>query len=256
MKYAFLCLICAFAAPAMAAVQLEAVDYEVDGAPFQGFVAYDDANTEAKPGVLVVHEWWGITDHPKESAKKLAELGYVAFVVDMYGKGKVTEDPGKASEWAGEMKTDPKAARTRFTAAMDQLKAREDVDGGNLGAIGYCFGGTMVLEMARLGLPLKGVVSFHGGLTSQVPGDEQDIKASILVCHGADDPHVKLDEVNAFWQEMQEAKADWQLIAYGGAQHSFTNPKADFPGAKYDEKAAERSWEDMKDFFANVLKGE
>jgi dienelactone hydrolase len=244
------------AGPALAAVQLEAVDYEVGGAPFQGFVAYDDANTDAKPGVLVVHEWWGITDHPKESAKKLAEMGYVAFVVDMYGKDKVTEDPGQASEWAGAMKTDPMAAQERFTAALDQLKAREDVDGERMGAIGYCFGGTIVLEMARLGLPLKGVVSFHGTLSSQVPGDEQDIQASILVCHGADDPHVKLDEVQTFWEAMEAADADWQLIAYGGAQHSFTNPKADFPGAKYDEKAAKRSWEDMKDFFENVLKGE
>lgn len=244
-------------APALATVQFGPVSYQDGDTELEGFMAYDDAIEGERPAVLVVHEWWGLTDHAKESVKKLAELGYNAFALDMYGKGQLTDDPAQAKEWSSEFKSDAMKTATRFKAGMDVLRLDERTDSSRMAATGYCFGGTMVLEMARMGFALRGVVSFHGGLASSLPAEvNPNVVPKILVCHGADDPFVSAEEVSAFEDEMRTLGVDWQLITYGGAVHSFTNPAADgsLEGAKYNKKAAERSWEHMKLFLAEVLK--
>lgn len=240
-----------------AAVKTEIVAYQDGDTVLEGLLAYDDSVSGKAPGVLIVHEWWGLGEHPKESARKLAAQGYVAFALDMYGKGKLTDKMADAAAWSGEFKQNPDLAQNRFQAAYDYLTSLDRVDKSKVGAMGYCFGGTIVLEMARLGMPLKGVVSFHGGLGTVQGGGAKNIAAKILVCHGADDPLVPPAEVAAFQEEMRVSKADWQFIAYGGAVHSFTNPEATgeaLPAAKYHEPAARRSWDAMSTFFGEVLK--
>jgi dienelactone hydrolase len=257
MRYLLLCLaVFGVGASAHAAVKTEAVAYRHGDTELEGYLAYDDAVQGKRPGILVVPEWWGLGDHAKHSAERLAELGYVAFAVDMYGKGKLTKDPKEAAEWATPFRNDRQLMRDRVTAALDVLRANERVDSARIGAIGYCFGGTTVLELARSGADVKGVVSFHGGLGTPNPADAKNIKGRVLALHGADDPHVPPAEVQAFEQEMRDAKVDWELNAYGGAVHSFTNPAAgDDPskGAAYNQKAAERSWEAMRYFFATLF---
>jgi dienelactone hydrolase len=249
----------AFASTAGAQLKTEVVDYTDGDTVLEGYLAYDVSFEGKRPGVIVVHEWWGLTQHPKERAKQLAELGYVAFALDMYGKDRVTDAPKQAAQWSGQFRTDPALAQRRFQAGWDALISRPQVDAKRVAAIGFCFGGTICLEMARLGLDLDGVVSFHGGLASSVPEDKKNIRASILVCHGADDPHVPLSEVEAFVKEMRAAKADWQLNMYGGAVHSFTNPEADkhgMEGVAYNEEAARRSWAAMQLFFDEIFEKE
>jgi dienelactone hydrolase/peroxiredoxin len=237
-----------------AKVVTKTVEYKDGDTTLEGYLAYDDALDGKRPGVVIVHEWWGLGKHPKHSAERLAGLGYVGFALDMYGKGKVTDNPRQAGQWAGAFRSDPALAKRRFEAGLKVLQEHERVDTSRIAAIGYCFGGGMCLEMARMGVDLVGVVSFHGGLKSAVPEkDRQPIEAKILVCHGADDPNVPPAEVAAFEKEMREADADWQLIAYGGAVHSFTNPEANRPTARYNEKAARRSWEAMKQFLGEVF---
>lgn len=241
---------------ALAAVKTQPVEYKHGDTVLEGFLAYDDAVPGKRPGVLVVPEWWGLGQHAKNSAQKLAEMGYVAFAVDMYGKGKLTKDPQEAMRWAGPFRTDRQLMRDRVKAALDVLLANEHVDPAKIGAIGYCFGGTTVLELARSGADVKGVVSFHGGLSSPNPADAKNIKGRVLACHGADDPNVKPEEVAAFEKEMRDAKVDWQLNAYGNAVHSFTNPEAgndNSKGVAYNEKAAKRSWEAMQTFFRDTF---
>lgn len=240
--------------PSQAALHTETVEYQADEVVLKGYLAYNDSVDGQRPGVLVVHEWTGLGEHPKNSARKLAELGYIALAVDMYGGGKVTEDTKEAAALSSHVKKDPDLARARFTAALDFLKNHRLCDPDRIAAIGYCFGGTVVLEMARSGLDLDGVVSFHGGLKSAIPEDARNIKAKILVCHGADDPHVPPEEVAAFQEEMRRAGADWQFIAYGGAVHSFTNPAANSESARYNADAAGRSWETMKIFFREIFR--
>jgi dienelactone hydrolase len=233
------------------------IEYKDGDAVLEGMIAYDDASTAKRPGVLVVHEWWGLNDHAKNSAKKLAELGYVAFAVDMYGKGIVTDDVKVAGKMSGALKGDRPGLRRRAQAALDVLRAYPLTDATKLGAIGYCFGGTTVLEIARSGAPVKGVVSFHGALGTPNVEDAKNIKGNVLVCHGADDPFVPEKEVAAFKQEMDAAKVHYQFKAYPGAVHSFTNPDVDrhkLDGAKYNAAAAETSWNDMKAFFADMFK--
>jgi dienelactone hydrolase len=245
------------ALPVSGAIQMKPVEYR-DGATIcHGWVAYDDAASGKRPGVLVVPEWWGVTDYPKTRAADLAKLGYVAFVADIYGDGKTTSDPKEAGTLAGQFYNDRKLMRQRASAALEQLKKQPNVDVTKLAAIGYCFGGTVVLEMARGGVPIKGVVSFHGGLETPSPAAAGQIKAKILVCGGGDDAFVPDKQVEAFKEEMRHARANWELIEYGGAHHAFTNPKADqfgIPNIKYNKQADERSWAAMKGFFDELFK--
>lgn len=253
-----LALAVAFAAlPAPAAVKTEVVEYLDGEQVLEGFLAWDDGVKEKRPGVVVVHEWMGLGDHAKESAKKLAALGYVALAADIYGKGIRAKDYQEAGKLAGKYKGDLPLLRSRARAAFDTLAKSPKVDASRVFAIGYCFGGTTVLELARSGAPVEGVVSFHGNLGTKDPADAKNVKGRVLVLHGAADPYVPPAEVAAFQKEMDDAKVDWQMVYYSGAVHSFTNPGAGSDpskGAAYDAKADRRSWEAMKSFFAESAK--
>jgi len=245
------------AASAEAAVKTRVIEYKQGNTVLEGYLAWDDAKTGKRPGVLVVHEWTGLGPYAKNRAEMLAKLGYVAFAADIYGKGIRPSTPSEAARIAAIYKDDRALMRARARAGLDILQEQKLVDRNRLAAIGYCFGGTTVLELARDGADLKGVVSFHGGLATPRPEDAKNIKAKILALHGADDPFVKADEVAAFQQELRAVKADWQFITYANAVHSFTNPDAgsdNSKGAAYNEKADKRSWEAMKLFFAEIFK--
>jgi dienelactone hydrolase len=199
----------------------------------------------------------GLTDYEKRRAEQLAQLGYVAFCADVYGKGIRPKDRQEAGVEATKYKADRALLRARVNAALDELKRNALADPKRIAAIGYCFGGTAVIELARSGAEVAGIVSFHGGLDSPAPADGKNIKCKVLACHGADDPFVPAKELAAFEDEMRAANVDWQLIQYGGAVHSFTQPMAgndNSKGAAYNEKADQRSWQAMKDFFAEIFK--
>ncbi len=245
-----------FATNAFAALHTETVEYKHGDTVLEGYLAYDDATDNKRPGVLVVHEWKGLGAHAKASAEKLAGLGYVAFAVDMYGKGIRPQTNEEAAAQASLYKNDRRLMRSRIEAGLDVLKANALTDSRKIAAIGYCFGGTTVLELARSGAEIAGVVSFHGGLNTPTPDDAKNIKASILVLHGADDPFVPKEEVAAFKEEMQKGNVNGQFISYAGAVHSFTNPEAGSDpsqGAAYNKDADQRSWEDMKQFFSKIF---
>lgn len=237
-------------------IRTEVVKYRAGDVEMHGFLAYADVPSVKRPGVLVAPEWMGVNDYARGRAKQLAGMGYVAFVLDPYGGGRNAADPREAAAWSTELKNNRRELRARATAAFDVLRQHPRVDGRKVAAIGYCFGGTTVLELARSGADLAGVVSFHGGLSTDMPAGDGGLKAKVLVCHGAVDPFVKDEEVAAFRNEMEAAKADYYIIVYGGAVHSFTNPDASgrgMEGVAYDEKADRRSWEAMKDFFNETL---
>ena len=220
-------------------------------------LAWDDAVQGKRPGVLIVHEWTGVGDYVQMRARKLAEMGYVAFAADIYGKGVRPKTPQEAAAQAGNYKKDRKLMRARVLAGLEVLRKNPLCDPKRIAAIGYCFGGTCVLELARSGADIAGVVSFHGGLDTPTPEDAKNIKCKVLVLHGGDDPHVPRKDVEAFEDEMRAGGVDWQLVVYGGAVHSFTNPAAGndkSKGAAYDARADRRSWEAMKAFFAEILK--
>jgi dienelactone hydrolase len=240
---------------ARAAIHTETVEYKQGDATLEGFLAYDDSISGKRPGVLVVHQWLGLTDYEKHRAKMLAQLGYVAFCADIYGKGVLPKDVGEAGALAGKYKGDRQLLRARVNAGLDVLKNNELVDPKHVAAIGYCFGGTTVIELARSGADLNGVVSFHGGLDSPVPTDGKNIKCKVLALAGADDPFQSPSDLTAFESEMRDNKVDWQIVFYGGAVHAFTQPDPGFvnAGAKYNEKADKRSWEAMKQFFAEIF---
>ena len=240
-----------------AEIKTEVVKYRSGDVEMHGFLAYADDPSARRPGVLIAPEWIGVNDYARGRARQLAGMGYVAFVLDPYGGGKNAANPQEAAAWSTELKNNRRELRARATAAFDVLRQHPRVDGRKVAAIGYCFGGTTVLELARSGADLPGVVSFHGGLSTDMPAGEGALKAKVLVCHGAVDPFVKDEEVAAFRNEMEAAKADYQLIAYGGAVHSFTNPDAGgrgMAGVAYNEKADRRSWEAMKDFFGEIFR--
>jgi dienelactone hydrolase len=240
-----------------AAIHTETVEYKQGDATLEGFVAYDDAIHGKRPGVLVVHQWMGLTDYEKHRAEMLARLGYVAFCADIYGKGVHPQNTAEAGAQAGKYKNDRQLLRARVNAGLDALRQQPLADPNRIAAIGYCFGGTTVLELARSGADIGGVVCFHGGLDAPNPDDGKNIKCKVLVCHGADDPFSSPQDIAALEDEMRKGGVDWQLIKYGGAVHSFTQPMAgndNSKGAAYNEKADKRSWEAMKQFFAEIFK--
>jgi dienelactone hydrolase len=244
------------AATAQAAVKTEVIEYKHGDVVLEGYLAYDDAVSAKRPGVLVVHEWTGHNPYVRKRAEQLAALGYVAFALDMYGKGVHAKDPQEAAKLAGIYKSDRKLMRARAAAGLDVLRKQPQTDTTHLAAIGYCFGGTTVLELARGGADLVGVVSFHGALATPTPEDAKNIKGKVLALHGADDPFVPAPEVAGFEDEMRKAGVDWELVKYGGAVHSFTNPDAGSDaskGAAYNASADHRSWQAMKDFFGEVF---
>ena len=239
-----------------AAIQTKTIEYKQGDATLEGVLVWDDAVKGARPGVLVVHQWMGLTDYEKHRAEQLAGLGYVAFCADIYGKGVHPKDTKEAGAEATKYKSDRALLRQRVNAALTELKSSKLVDAKRVAAIGYCFGGTTVIELARSGAELNGIVSFHGGLDSPTPADGKNIKCKVLVCHGADDPYVKAADLAAFEEEMRAANVDWTLIKFGGAVHAFTQPLAgndNSKGAAYNEKADRRSWAAMKLFFAGIF---
>lgn len=243
--------------PAQAGVKTEVVEYRHGDVVLEGYLAYDDSIQGKRPGVVVVHEWNGHTPYVRMRAEQLARLGYVAFALDMYGKGVRAKDAKEAAALAGIYMGDRKLMRARAAAGLEVLRNRPEADPARLAAIGYCFGGTTVLEMARGGADLVSVVSFHGLLDTPNPGDARNIKGKVLVLHGGDDPFVPMKQVEAFQEEMRKGGVDWQFISYGGAVHRFTNPEAgsdNSKGAAYNERADRRSWEAMKAFFAETFK--
>lgn len=249
-------LVLAFAFAARAAIQTKTIEYKQGDTILEGVIVYDDAVKGKRPGVLVVHQWLGITEYEKTRATMLAKLGYVAFCADIYSKGVHPKDTKEAGVEATKYKTDRALLRARVNAGLAELKKSELVDTKQVAAIGYCFGGTTVIELARSGAELSGVVSFHGGLDSPTPAAGKNIKCKVLACHGADDPFVPAKDLAAFESEMRDNKVDWQLIAYGGAVHSFTQPMAgndNSKGAAYNKAADQRSWEAMKQFFAELF---
>jgi len=245
---------------ATAAIQTMAVEYKDGDTVLEGFLAWDDAVATEKnpaPGVLVIPEWWGNNDYSRSRAKQLAELGYVAFAIDMYGKGKITTDPKQASEWSGAIMKDVAARRTRATAGLKVLQDQRIVDTSRVAAIGYCMGGTLAVDLARTGTDLKAVVAFHASTFSAAnPDENKKIKGTLLICHGSEDTFVPPGEIEKFQSQMKEAGVDYVFAAFSGAVHAFTNPKADsfgVPGVKHNAEADRRSWAFMKDIFQERL---
>ena len=244
------------ALPAMAKVQSREVTYKEGGTVLKGYVAWDDAVEGDRPGVLVVHQWMGLTDYEKMRANMLAELGYVAFCADIYGEGIRPSNMKEAGAQATIYRSDLPLMRKRVQAGLDQMLTMEQVDSNRVAAIGYCFGGGVVLELARSGADVAGVVSFHGSLNTSLPADAETLKAKALVLHGAVDPYVPAKDVEAFMAEMNAANADWQMVHYSGAVHSFTQKHAGSDpsaGAAYNEAADHRSWAHMRVFFAELF---
>jgi dienelactone hydrolase len=241
---------------AEAAMHTQTVEYKQGDTVLEGYLAYDDSIKGKVPGVLIVHEWTGIGPYVKKRCEQIASLGYVGFAIDIYGKGVRPKDSKEAAAQAGIYRADRLLMRERAKAGLQELKKMNFVDPKRIAAMGYCFGGGVVLELARSGADIAGVVSFHGTLDTPNPQDAQNIKAKVLVCHGADDPYVKPEQVLAFQNEMRAGRVDWQMIIYGNAVHSFTNPDSGndpSTGAAYNEKADRRSWEAMQAFFKEIF---
>jgi dienelactone hydrolase len=248
------------AATAWGAVTGREVDYRSGDLPLKGYLVLPEGVKEKRPGVLVVHEWWGLNDFARQRAKKLAEAGYVALAVDMFGEGKVAGHPDEAGRFANALMKNKKEAEKRFDDALEFLKRQPSVDSSRIAAIGYCFGGGVVLHMARQGADLKGVVSYHGTLATDAPAKPGAVKARVLAFTGEADKMVPPEQVAAFRQEMEKAGASYRVVEYPGAKHSFTNPDADRLAKKfnlplgYDRKAAKDSWQQTLKFLKEVLR--
>jgi dienelactone hydrolase len=255
MKIMTLMLLLSFSS--FAKVQTKLIEYKLDNTTLEGFLAFDDKFKGNRPAIMVVHEWNGIEDYTRSRVKQLAEMGYIAFAADIYGKGIRPESMEDAAKTSGEYKANNKLWRARAVKALEVLKSQKNVDKKKVAAIGYCFGGSTVLEMARAGVELQGVVSFHGNFATNAPINKAgQVKAKILVLHGAIDPFVKEEELEDFISEMKLSKADWQMISYGDAVHKFSNPNAGNKpelGYAYNKSADLRSWEAMKTFFKEIF---
>jgi dienelactone hydrolase len=250
-----------FGISAQATIKEEPVTYKDGDTTMKGFVVYDDAVKAKRPGIVVVHEWWGITKHVHSEARKFAQQGYTAFIADMYGDAKTADNPKDAGALSGGVMKNPQGMRSRFNAARDVLAKHASVDPSRIGAVGYCFGGAVVLNMARTGADLAGVAGFHASLGLNTPAPAPGtVKAKILVLNGADDPFVKAEQYAAFKKDMDAAKADYRIIEYPGAVHAFTNPEATAAGKKfnlplaYNAKVDKESKAEASKFFAGVFK--
>ena len=235
------------------------ISYQQGDTVMKGFLAYDDEVEGTRPGVLVIHEWWGHNVYARKRARMLAELGYTALAVDMYGDGKTADHPDDAGKFSSAVGGNLPLAKARYDAALQTLKKQPMVEADKIAAIGYCFGGGILLNMARMGTDIDGVVSFHGSVATQSPAQKGDIKTRIRVFNGADDPFVKPEQIETFKKEMEAAGADYKLVNYPGAVHSFTNPDADAFGKKfklplaYNKQADQDSWQQMQDFFDEIF---
>ncbi len=244
---------------AWAEIKGKEVTYSEGGVTMKGYIAWDDKVKGKRPGVLVVHEWWGHNDYVRSRAKMLAEIGYTALAVDMYGEGKTASHPDDAGKFAGEVRKNLPLAKARFEAAMKALKADPTVDPAKIAALGYCFGGTIVLEMARAGVPLLGVASYHGALATETPAQPGKVKARVAVFTGAEDPMIPPAQVEAFKQEMDKAQVNYKVVSYPGVKHSFTNPAANELGQKfnlplaYNAEADKDSWTQTQAFLKDVF---
>ena len=258
-RLALFALVMFFSVQSFAEIKTVDVSYRGGDTQLQGMLAYDDAIEGKRPGVLVVHEWWGQNAYARKRAKMLAELGYTALAVDMYGNGKTADHPEDAAAFSSAVSGNLSLAKARFDAALEVLRKDPTVDKDRIAAIGYCFGGGIVLNMARMGEDIDGVVSFHGSLGTNSPAKKGDIKAKVLVFNGADDPFTKPEQIAAFKQEMDNAGVDYKFVNYPGAKHSFTNPDADKYGKEfglplaYNEHADKDSWRQMQAFFNEIF---
>ncbi len=245
-------------ATAKPAIKEGNITYMADTTSMNGFVAWDSSTTKRRPVVIIIHEWWGLNDYAKSRAKQLAELGYLAMAMDMYGNGLTADNPDEAGKLAMPFYTNPALAKNHFDAAMAKIRTYPVADTTQIAAIGYCFGGGMVLNLARLGEPLAAAVSFHGSLVG-VPADKNLLKAPVLVCHGDSDQFVKQEEVARFKKQMDSIQANYTFKTYPGAMHAFTNPNATAMGQKfslpiaYNAAADTASWNDMKTFFGKIF---
>ncbi len=248
--------------PSFAEVKGETVEYTYEGTTLKGYLAYDDSIKGKRPGVLVVHEWWGLNDYAKKRADMLAKLGYTALALDMYGDGKTADHPEDAQKFMSETISDMPVAEGRFDAALDFLKKQPTVDPDKIAAIGYCFGGGVVIHMAQTGADLDGVASFHGSLAMQAKPEPGTVKAKVLVMTGDDDPFIPAEQVEEFKKAMDAAGADYEVIIYPGVKHSFTNPGADEFGKKFDmplaynAEADKQSWAEMEKFLKEIFQTE
>jgi dienelactone hydrolase len=250
-----LSLLLALSGQLTAGVAHEALNYRVDDTEFKGYLAYDSGKAGKRPGILLAHEWWGLNDFARAQADKLAAMGYIVLAADLYGNGQTTSDAQVAQEWAGQVRGTP-LMRQRIQAGLTALMLDPRVDAGRIAAVGYCFGGTAVLELAYSGAKIRGVVTFHAGLTLPGPDDVDRIRASFLVLHGADDPYASQDLIAQFQNALRQAGVDWQMVFFGNAVHSFTNPASGndkSKGLAYNPLAATRSWEYMKLFLREIL---
>lgn len=244
-------------APAGAEIKTHVVTYGASSAPLEGFLAYDDSSREMRPGILVIHEWWGLNDYIRGRVVQLARLGYVAFAADIYGKGQRASTQDEAKKLSGKFSKDRSLLRSRAQAALEELQKSPLADKSRLAAIGYCFGGMTALELARSGAPLKAAVSFHGTLDTPTVQDARNIKGSILALTGADDPFVPATQRESFIDEMRKGGVDWQMHIYGNTVHSFTNPASGNDpsrGIAYNPLSDRRSWQAMQDLFNEVFK--
>lgn len=242
------------------AIQDAILKYEAGGAALQSYLAWDDASPKPRPGVLVIHEWWGLDDYIKGRAQQLAKMGYAALAVDMYGGGKVAANPDQAGKAMNAVLGDMKKGTQRLAVHLAVLKGQKLVDEKRTAAIGYCFGGAMVLHMARCGMDTRAVASFHGSLGSFVDPEPGSVTPKVLVCHGGDDSLIPEDDIKAFRNQMDKAKANYEFVSYPGALHGFSNPEASERGKKYglplayDKKTDDASWAKMKNLFDGVFK--
>lgn len=237
-------------------ISVETIEYPDDGVTCEGFVAYDKERIGKRPGILIVHDWMGVSPFVRGRAEELAAMGYVALTADIYGKGVRPKTEEEAAQLATKHRADRPALRKRARAGLTALKGNPLTDTQRTAAIGYCFGGTAVLELARSGAEMTGFVTFHGGLETPNPEDARNIRGKVLVLHGADDPIVPMPQVIAFQDEMRQARIDWQMVSYGGAVHTFTRQDSGndpSTGVAYDEKADRRSWEAMRLFFEEIF---